>query len=169
MRQLVYIATYLFITNNHTSFHLWWKKGKFAQPSKIPKILWTWLKLLVPIFSRKFHLQTSKMVPFVTIAIANIVFYWVMVLYGQSLLSLCMIFFFCVSVCCWIHLVPHGSRRFQLVPDGFSLFQVVPPCSRWFHLVPAQSSFTYFDSDFICFFRFSHFIFIIFDILTFSK
>ena len=149
MRQLGYIATYLFITNNHTSFHLWWKKGKFAQPSKILKILWTWLKLLVPIFSRKFHLQTSKMVLFVTIAIANIVFYWVMVLYGQSLLSLCMIFFFCVSVCCWIHLVPHGSR--------------------WFHLVPAQSLFTYFDSDFICFFRFSHFIFIIFDILTFRK
>ena len=46
----------MFIVNNYTSFHLWWKK-KFDQISKCLKILWRW-------FSAKFSFAwlTSQIV-----------------------------------------------------------------------------------------------------------
>ena len=69
--------------------------------------------LLVPFYSKWFHLQTSEMVLFVTITIANVVFFWAMVLHVQFLP---MNFMFFVTVHCWFHLVPGGSSSFQLVP-----------------------------------------------------
>lgn len=83
--------------------------------------------LLVPFHSRWFHLETSEMVFFATIAILNIDFYWAMALYAQS----CPInFMFFISVCCWVHLVSGGS----------TLFQVVPLCFRWFQLIQGSCS-----------------------------
>ena len=95
--------------------------------------------LLVPFRPRWFHLQTSEMLHFVTIAIATVIFNWAMVLYAQFFP---MNFLFFVSFCCWVHLVPGGSSLFKVVPacsiwlqliaGGFSSFQVVPACSRSF-------------------------------------
>ena len=92
--------------------------------------------LLVPFRSRWFHLQTSEMVLFVAIAIANVVFYWVMVLHAQFLP---MKFLFFVPVRCWVHLATGGSTLFELAPGSSSLFQMVPACSIWFQLVPRFS------------------------------
>ena len=52
-------------------------------------------------------LQIPGMLLFVTIAIANVVFYWAMVLYAVSSEFL----LFCVV--CWVHLVIGGSTLFQ--------------------------------------------------------
>ena len=83
--------------------------------------------ILVPFCSRWLQLQTCKMVLFATTAIANVVFYWVMVVSTQF----CpMNFLFFVSVHCWVHLVSGGS----------TLFQIAPTCSRWFQLVTGGSS-----------------------------
>ena len=76
--------------------------------------------LLAPFCSRWFHFQ---MVFFVTITIANITFYWDMVLHVQFLP---MNFFF-VSV------------SSLLSPYRYRWFQVVPARSRWFQLVPPFS------------------------------
>ena len=94
--------------------------------------------LLVLYRSRWFHLQTSEMVVFVTIAIANVVFYWVMVLHAQFIP---MNFLFFVSVRCWVHLVTGGSTLFEFAAGSFSLFQMVPACSRWFQLAPRFSKY----------------------------
>ena len=98
--------------------------------------------LLVSSRFRWFYLQTSEMVLFVTITIANFAFYWVMVLHAQFLP---MNFFFCVSFSCWIHLVTGGSTLFQLVPGSSNLVQVVPVSSRLFQLVPRFSIYATFD------------------------
>ena len=86
--------------------------------------------LPAPFCSRCFHLQ---MVFFDTITIANVEFYWGMVLHTQFLPI--NFFFVCVSSL----LSPYRSRQFQLVLGGSSSFQVVPPCSRWLQLVPTFS------------------------------
>ena len=49
MRELVYtmfIRCAITLSNNCTSFHLWWKK-KFDKTSKCLKILWKWLKVFL--------------------------------------------------------------------------------------------------------------------------
>ena len=69
--------------------------------------------LLVPFYSKCFHLQTSEIVLFVTITIANVVFYWAMVLHVQFL-----------------------SYEFHVFCDSSLL---VPSCSRWFQLVPCSN------------------------------
>ena len=92
--------------------------------------------LAAPFCSRQLHPQASEMVFFVTITIANVIFYWAMVLHVHFLL---MNFFFrFVSRRFWIHLVAGGSRLFQIILSDSSSFQVVPVCSRWF---PACFSF----------------------------
>ena len=91
----------------------------YAQYSSI-SVLTCVSSLPAPFCSRWFHLQ---MVFFVTITIANIIFYWGMVLHAQFLP---MNFFF-VSV------------SLLLSPYRYRWFQVVPACSRWFQLVPPFS------------------------------
>ena len=89
--------------------------------------------LLVPFCSRWFHLQALEMMFFVTITIANVVFYWVMVLHVQFLPM--NLFFFCVSLlmnqtCSRLfQVVPVHSRWFQLILGSSSSLQVVPTCS----------------------------------------
>ena len=73
--------------------------------------------LLVSLHSRWFYLQTSEMMLFVTITIANVVFYCAMLLDVQFL-PMNLLFF--VSVRCRVH----------RVTDGSTLSQVVPPCFR---------------------------------------
>ena len=63
---------------------------------------------------------------FVTITIANVVFYWAMVSHVQFL-SMNFIF---VS----LQVVPARSRWFQLVLGSSSLFQVVPACSFFWYV-----------------------------------
>ena len=92
--------------------------------------------LLVPFRSRWFHLQLSEMVIFVTIAIANVVFYWAVLLHAVS--SYEFLVFYVNSL-----LSLSRSRWFHLVPGGFNSFQVVPACSGQFHLISACSSFQY--------------------------
>ena len=83
--------------------------------------------LRFPFFSRLFHLQTSEMVLFLTITIANVAFYWAMVLHVQFLPMNFLLF--CVSL--------------FLSPSQYRCFLVVPARSRWFQLVPARSLFQY--------------------------
>ena len=66
------------------------------------------------------------MVLFVTIAIANVEFYWAMLLHAQFVPK--SFLFFCVNSL----LSPYRSRWFHFVP-------VVPIRSRQFQLVPAGS------------------------------
>ena len=82
--------------------------------------------LLAPFRFRWFHLQTFEMVLFMTITIADVVFYWVIVL--RQFLPMNFLFF--ESVCCWLY----------LIIGGFTLFQVVTAHSRWFQLVPGSST-----------------------------
>ena len=73
--------------------------------------------LPVPFCSRWFHLQTSKMVLFVTVTIANVVFCCAIMLHLQFRpINL----FFCVSL--------------VLTPSRYRWFQVISACSRWFQL-----------------------------------
>ena len=73
--------------------------------------------VLVPFHSRWFHLKISEMLLFVTIAIANVVFFWAMVFHTQFLpMNL-----FFMSVQCWVNLVPGGSSWFQLI-HHFSMY-----------------------------------------------
>ena len=84
------------------------------------------LSLQVSFCSRWFHLQTSKMVLFGTITIANVVFYLVIELHmvpSYEFLIFSVIPF-------WVHLVTGGSTLFQVVPGSSSLFQVIPARSR---------------------------------------
>ena len=78
------------------------------------------------------YLQTTEMVLFVTIAIADVVFH--RVLHTVSSYDFLV---FCVSSL----LSPSRSNRFQLVPGSSSLFQVVSVLSIWFKLVLACSLF----------------------------
>ena len=100
--------------------------------------------LLVPFHFRWFHLQTSEMVFFTTIAIAEVVLYWAILLHAQFLPRN---FFICVSLLLSpsssrsFQVNPACSRWFQLVPSGCSLFQVVRADSRWFQLVPCFSNY----------------------------
>ena len=87
--------------------------------------------------SRRFHLQTSKMMLFVIITVAKVVFCWTMVLVAQFLL---MKFLFFVSIRCRVHLVTGDSNLFQVVLGSSCLFQVVPACLRWFQVVSGSSS-----------------------------
>ena len=79
--------------------------------------------LSAPFCSRWFHLQ---MVFVVAKTIANLVFYWGMVLHVQFLPM--NFFFVCVSSLLspycyrWFQVVPARSRQFHLVPGGSSLF-----------------------------------------------
>ena len=111
--------------------------------------------LLVPFRCRWFHLKTSEMVLFVTIAIPNAVFYWAMVLHAVSyyefLVFLCQFVVESISLkaapSCfrWFQVVPAHSRWFQLVAGGSSSLQVVPDRSSGsfslFLVVPAHSLF----------------------------
>ena len=79
--------------------------------------------------------------PFVTIAIANVVFYWAMILYAQFL-SWNFLFFRVSSLLSpsryrWFHLVPGGSSWFKLIPGGSGLFQLVPRFSMY-DIVPVS-------------------------------
>ena len=87
--------------------------------------------------SRWFHLQTSEMLPFVTIASA-IVFYWLMILHAPVLPM--NFFFLCqfVPESISLKVVPDCSRWFQLVPGGFSSFQVILARPRLFQVVPGR-------------------------------
>ena len=100
--------------------------------------------LLAPFRSRWFHLQTSEMELFVTITIANVRFYWTMMLHVQFLpmnfLSLCQFIDASIS----LQAVPACSRWFQLFVGGFSSFQVVLAHSMWFQLVLRFSMYNYF-------------------------
>ena len=93
--------------------------------------------LLVLFRPRRFHLQASKMMLFVIITVARVVFCWTMVLLAQFLL---MKFLFFVSIRCRVHLVTGGSNLFQVVVGSSCLFQVVLACLRWFQLVSGSSS-----------------------------
>ena len=84
------------------------------------------LSLQVSFCSRWFHLQTSKMVLFGTITIANVVFYQVIELHAIS--SYEFIIFSVIPF--WVHLVTGGSTLLQVVRGSSSLFQVVPAHSR---------------------------------------
>ena len=84
------------------------------------------LSLQVSFCSRWFHLQTSKMVLFGMITIANVVFYWVIELDAVSSYE----FLIFSVIPFWVHLVTGGSTLFQVVPGSSSLFQVVPARSR---------------------------------------
>ena len=95
-----------------------------------PMSVFICVSLLVSFRSWWFHLQTSEMVLFLTVTIANVLLYWAMVLH--AVFSYEFLVFF-VSVHCWVHLVPGGS----------SSFPVVPACSMWFQLAPACSLFEY--------------------------
>lgn len=90
--------------------------------------------LLVPSNSKRFHLQTSEMQLFMTIAIANVAFCWAMVLQVQ-LLPVGFLFFYVTSFLC-----PAYYRYFQVVPGCSNSFQLVPACFRCFQLIPAGSS-----------------------------
>ena len=79
--------------------------------------------LLAPFRFRWFHLQTSEMVLLMTITIADVVFYWVIVLQTVSSYEFVV---FCVSLL----LTPSHYRWFHLVPGSYSSFQVVPARSR---------------------------------------
>ena len=84
------------------------------------------LSLQVSFCSSWFHLQTSKMVLFRTITIANVVFYQVIELHAIS--SYEFIIFSVIPF--WVHLVTGGSTLLQVVRGSLSLFQVVPAHSR---------------------------------------
>ena len=102
---------------------------------------------LLPVLfcSRWFHQQLSEVVLFVAIFIANVIFYWEMVLH--TLFLPVNFLFFCVSSLLssscyrWFQVVIACSRQFQLIPGSYSLFQVVSVHSRWLQLVPAHSSY----------------------------
>ena len=91
--------------------------------------------LPAPFHSRWVHLQT---VFFVTITIANVVFYWAMVSHVQFL-SMNFIFVRVSSLLSpsryrWFQVVPARSRWFQHVLGSSSLFQVVPACSFFWYV-----------------------------------
>ena len=83
----------------------------------------------VPFCSRRFHLRTSEVVLFLTIAIAIFVFCREIVLRAQFSANVFLVFFF-ESVCCYFN------------PDtvGSTLFQRGPARSTWFQLLPGSSS-----------------------------
>ena len=109
-----------------------------------PMSVFIWVSsLLVPFNFRWLHLQPSEMVVLVTTTVANIVFYWTMVLHAHFFP---MKFLFFVSVLCWIHLVTDNSTLFQVVPGSSTLFQgdsssfqLVSVCSTWFQFLPRFS------------------------------
>ena len=73
--------------------------------------------LLASFCPRWFHLQASEMVLFVTITIANVVFYWEMVLHVKFLpmdFSFLLCQFAAESIS--LHVVPGSSSLFQVVP-----------------------------------------------------
>ena len=85
--------------------------------------------LLVPYCSRWFHLQASEMVLFITITIANVLFYWAMMLHVQFLPM--KFFLLCQFVTESISLQVSGSRWFQVVLGSSSSFQMVPARSSF--------------------------------------
>ena len=107
---------------------------------------------------RCFHLQTSEKVIFVTVTMANVVFYWVMVLHAGGFLSmnfllLCQFIAEPISLQVappyfrWFQKVPACLKRFQLAQGGSSLFQVVP--ARFSSFVVLVSALSMATSDVI--------------------
>ena len=81
----------------------------------------------VPFCSRRFHLRTSEVVLFLTIAIAIFVFCREIVLRAQFSANVFLVFFLSqfVATSIPIQLVPPCSREVQLAPRGSSLFIVL--------------------------------------------